>query len=1068
MKIKKILLSTHSLVDFAGAEINILSLAQKLISLNYEVDVATLQYDYPIQENFEIEGIAVWNLTFTNPETKHYDLIWSQHAQTLNNIIFEKNITANKIVFSSLSPFEPFEAPPIFSNLLSLCLANSVETAETLMRENVQPAKIKIFPNFAPEDFINSSKKVSDTILKVGVVSNHIPEEIYELARQLEKKSIQVDFYGINHQTRLITSEIMLEWDAVITIGKSVQYALVMGLPVFCYDIHGGPGWINESNYEISKEYNFSGRGTVPIRNSKELLNEFMQGYNQTISAVKILQEKSRLEFDLDSNVKEILNQISDITIDVDIEEIKSSYLVVQRQNRAFLREYEYNNYRKKVLNELHLKIQELDRRLHKSSINEDRLVKEIQNYRAINSTDKSQIIDLKNQLSEIEIKEKFLKDELIDKSNNITYLAELNHEKDQYIDKIVNSKAWKLAEVLRKTRHKFKKVINDPSIVIRRIRKRGADFGTPIKRTTEFLNTSNIPLVSVVIPVYDRTDVLVSSIESILNQTYKNLELLIVCDGSPESTINIVKSYESDKRVRIFYYKDNSGNAVRGRNKAIREARGEYLAFQDSDDIAELTRLEDSIEFFQKYHVDIIYGGWRALVDGSRLVDLKDKQEVFSPDCDYELLSKICVPCQSTVMAKLEALRAVGGLKSQMRYREDHELWLRLSYYGYKFKSIPKILTNLRLHENNLELTFKSNDNHWESLMVSEHKIINIVKPKIGYIIAGTGISGGLGVICQHANGLHKRGYDVVLISEDNNNEVKWFPNLLVPVIPISQVPENLDVAIATYWTTAYTLENISAQQKYYFIQSDESKFFDVNSKERAAAYKTYSMNYGFITMAQWISDWLKKEFNKDSHYIPNGVDENIIYKTEPLMKKNGKIRILLEGPIDVPFKGMKEAFEVVENLDCEVWCVSTAGRPRPNWKCDRFFESVPMDKMKNIYSSCDILLKMSKVESFCLPALEMMACGGVCVLTNFNGVEEFVKDGINGVIIDIDDIEGARNAIKKIIEDKQYFNDIRREAIETAKEWGWERSIDKLDALFAPQDLHDVNNKNELEEVI
>ena len=88
-------------------------------------------------------------------------------------------------------------------------------------------------------------------------------------------------------------------------------------------------------------------------------------------------------------------------------------------------------------------------------------------------------------------------------------------------------------------------------------------------------------PLVTVGIPVYDRTDYLIESIESILHQTYSNIEIIAVCDGSPKETLDIIKRYEKEGKIRAFYYPDNSGNAVRGRNKAIREASGVYFAFQ-------------------------------------------------------------------------------------------------------------------------------------------------------------------------------------------------------------------------------------------------------------------------------------------------------------------------------------------------------------------------------------------------------------------------------------------------------------------------------------------------------
>lgn len=555
---------------------------------------------------------------------------------------------------------------------------------------------------------------------------------------------------------------------------------------------------------------------------------------------------------------------------------------------------------------------------------------------------------------------------------------------------------------------------------------------------------------VTVVIPIYDREDVLKESIESILNQSYTNFELILVCDGSPEATLKIVDTYKDNPKVRIFKFKDNSGNAVRGRNLAITESRGKYIAFQDSDDIADRDRLKLSLVYMKQYNVDIVYGGWKALVDGTRNVDIENGQEIFSPDCDYDLLKEVCVPCQSTVMATVESLKAVGGLKTHMRYREDHELWLRLAYFGYKFKSIPKILTQLRLHENNLELTFKESDDIWIKLMQDEHKKKGLLKPLIAYVTPGCGISGGIAVICQHLNRLKNRGYSVLIITEDDKNSIDWFPNQNVEIMSINKVDFVIDILVATGWTTAYSIEKLNARRKFYFVQSDESRFYKYDSDEYKKAINTYKYNYEYMTEALWIKKWLKDKFNQEAYYVPNGLDENIIYKTEPIEAKSDKIRVLLEGPICIPFKGMEDAFNAIDGLDCEVWCVSSAGKPKKEWHCDRFFEHVPMDEMRMIYSSCDIFLKMSRVEGFFGPPMEMMACGGVCVVGEVTGYDEYIENEYNALVVKQGDVEGAHNAVKRLIEDRDLRDRLRKNGYDTVKKWKWDTTIDTLECIF------------------
>lgn len=650
------------------------------------------------------------------------------------------------------------------------------------------------------------------------------------------------------------------------------------------------------------------------------------------------------------------------------------------------------------------------------------------------------------------------------EKDARILRLEESSHELEQSINNYrsmcydyTHSTSWKITSPLRfVSRHlqalnKGKKAELPAPAVANTVQSVEDSFWAEmIKKDNPALS---MPLVSVVIPIYDRTDVLIESIESILHQTYPNVELIAVCDGSPEATLAIVRNYEQQGKLRAFYYKDNSGNAVRGRNKAIKEARGEFLAFQDSDDVATPERIALSVQYAQQYHADVVYGAWRAMVDGSRKIDIENGAVISSPDCDLEYLKKVCVPCQSTVMARISALRFVGGLKPAMKYREDHELWLRLAYYGYKFKAIDQVLTNLRLHGNNLELSMKKDDEHWVKCMMSEYKKIDSPKKKIGYVIPGCGLSGGIAVILQHANRLLNRGYDVVLITEDEQTQIDWFPNQRVKIVPVAEAPQNLDVIIATGWSTAYTVEKLSAVKKCYFVQSDETRFNPVGTEAYYQAKATYSMPYTYFTEARWIQSWLKDTFSQTAAYIPNGIDERIIYEVKGLRNPNGKVRVLLEGPIAIPYKGMEDAFKAVEGLDCEVWCVSSAGEPRPEWKCDKFLGKVNMNRMRYIYSSCDILLKMSQVEGFFGPPMEMMACGGTCIVGKVTGYDEYIVDGYNALVVEQGDVAGAHNALKKLIANKELRKKLIQGGYETARKWGWNSSIDLLEKLISKE---------------
>lgn len=327
--------------------------------------------------------------------------------------------------------------------------------------------------------------------------------------------------------------------------------------------------------------------------------------------------------------------------------------------------------------------------------------------------------------------------------------------------------------------------------------------------------------------------------------------------------------------------------------------------------------------------------------------------------------------------------------------------------------------------------------------------------KHEIAFLVPGVNISGGIAVIFQHANGLKKNGYNVKIYSLNKVNDSKWFPNQRVEIIGFNNFEKDFygaefDVLIATGYSTAFSAAMSNAKRKVYFVQSDESRFFPENKNICKIIRKSYEVPFRYLTEALWIQRWLKEEFGHDAHYVPNGIDLDIFHKTNPIEPKGEKPRILIEGAINVPFKGMDDAYNAIKDLDCEIWIVSNNGKPKKGWRYDKFFENVPFEKMKEIYSSCDVFLKMSRIEGFFGPPMEAMACGCAAVVGKVTGYDEYILDGENALVVEMGDVAGAKKAVQKLIKDDLLKNKLIEGGYETVKDWSWEKSFDYLENII------------------
>jgi glycosyltransferase involved in cell wall biosynthesis len=191
-------------------------------------------------------------------------------------------------------------------------------------------------------------------------------------------------------------------------------------------------------------------------------------------------------------------------------------------------------------------------------------------------------------------------------------------------------------------------------------------------------------------VPVYFE-----QTIESVLSQSFADFEYLMINDGSPEDARRIEERFP-DPRIRIIT-SDTPLGLSGSRNAGLEQARGELIAFIDSDDVCEPDRFRKQIEFLRSHPDHVLVGGSLRYIDEeSRTIG--SRRYPTSDDEIKKNLVALNVIAQPAVMARRDALIAAGGYIHDYPAAEDYSLWLRLARLG-KFHNLPEILVAYRIH---------------------------------------------------------------------------------------------------------------------------------------------------------------------------------------------------------------------------------------------------------------------------------------------------------------------------------------------------------------------------------
>lgn len=295
---QRLLLCQIRFRDIAGSEIVVLELIEWFIERGWQVDLYTTVFGGPMAA--EVAGLVesgrlqiLRHDSYDDPDpapalrAEDYDLIWVNHSLIPRSIIAQLQSSAitTPIVWHHMSSLLPLEMPLLYDaeNALSSVITCVSPLARDRVVEYGFPAhQLELFDNPAPDHFATfAGRGPSANLASLLVVSNHPPRELLEATRALAARGIQVSVAGLSGEYSRLSPSTIDAVDAVVTIGKTTQYALVMGVPVYSYDHVGGGGWITEDNCDREHYGNFAGRIDTRVLTAEQLVTEIVDGYER-------------------------------------------------------------------------------------------------------------------------------------------------------------------------------------------------------------------------------------------------------------------------------------------------------------------------------------------------------------------------------------------------------------------------------------------------------------------------------------------------------------------------------------------------------------------------------------------------------------------------------------------------------------------------------------------------------------------------------------------------------------------------------------------------------------------
>lgn len=213
-------------------------------------------------------------------------------------------------------------------------------------------------------------------------------------------------------------------------------------------------------------------------------------------------------------------------------------------------------------------------------------------------------------------------------------------------------------------------------------------------------VHTRETPVVSVVIPSYNYDTMMRQAIESVLQQSMSQWEMVIVDDGSSDDSVRVAREYaRRDRRITVI--EKENGGTVSALNTGIDAARGDYFCWLSADDLFHRDKLRVQARAFADCSLDfaLVYSSFDLLMEERKQIERLPLHEEHLPGAELPELFKFDYIHGCAAMLRMDVIREVGLFDPGAVYSMDTEMWMRIASYGYRFHYVPKKLTLNRVH---------------------------------------------------------------------------------------------------------------------------------------------------------------------------------------------------------------------------------------------------------------------------------------------------------------------------------------------------------------------------------